>query len=240
MHFRVGEFEGPLDLLLHLVRTEEFDIDALRLLDIVEQFVAVVSGSELSEVSDFVLMASNLIAIKARYLNKGRLDFDADSEADPLEELVEKLRVYKRVKELGEYLKRREITAHSFMRDTEVRPDESVGGFSLSIQLLYAAFERVVDNLSRFDEERQAFFRLKRRNFVSVAEKRKYILELLKNSAKISFGSICRERGEVIACFLALLELLRTGRITVSQDEAFKEIYIERGLEYAPRRSEAQ
>lgn len=228
MNFKVGEFEGPLDLLLHLVRAEEFEIEALRLLGIVEQFVSAVSNSELSEISDFVLMAAHLIAIKARYLNKGKLEFDSDrGDGDPLEELVEKLRVYKRVKELGEYLRRRENIGYSFARAPETAAEDD-GALSLSTGLLYKAFERVIDNLSRFDEERQAFFRLKRRSFVSVAEKRRYILEILSTTERVALSSVCSERSDVIACFLALLELLRAGKIAVAQGGVFDEIYIQR------------
>lgn len=232
MIVKTQDFEGPFDLLLHLIRTNEMEIEAISVLEIIDSYVSVVAETSLAERSDFVLMASGLIAMKARYLNRGRIDEPTDIKDDPLEQLVEKLRVYRRIKELGEYLKLRESTEYHYLREPEVR--EAVEEDRYSLGLLTMALQRVIDNLSRFDDARQEFFRLKRRNYVSVRERQRFIMKLLTTTKRLAFGDLCETKEDLVATFLALLELLKGGEIQVLQEEVFSEIYIvaasERGI----------
>lgn len=223
--FKAADFEGPLDLLLHLIRSNEYEIESLLLLDIIDQFVAVVSSCTLQEKADFALMSAHLIALKARYINKGRLDEYEELQNDPLEILVEKLRTYRKIKEVGEYLKEKEITDCHFFKEPETAEIAEECDF-LSVNLLAQALQRVIDNLSRFDDGGREFFRRKRRTFVPVREKKKYILDLLSAAGTVRFSELCGDRDEIIASFLALLELLKASLITVRQEDVFSEIFI--------------
>lgn len=224
MKFRAGEFEGPLDLLLHLIRTNEMELDAVSVLDIVDQYAEVVSEQSMEETSEFVLLAAHLIALKARYLNKGSIEYEDALEDDPLEELVERLRAYKAIKEVGEYLEARESTESRFFRESELIELED--DLRLDAELLTQALQRVIEGLSRFDDQRQEFFSSKRRHHVPVKERKTFIIRMLKTTDRINFSDISEDRDMAIANFLALLELLKERLVRVRQDSPFTEIYI--------------
>lgn len=225
LKYVVGDFEGPLDLLLHLLQTQEVEISELSILSITEQYLAAMNELELEGTSEFVLMASQLVAMKARYLNKGEVEFET-SDDDPMVQLVEKLKLYKEIKQLGEYLKDRENPEYHFFKDSMdyIAEEKEV---SLDVKLLTEALTRVLDNLARFDENRKEFFRFQRRHFVSVKVKAREIIQLLGTTKRLSFSNLCRTRDEAIATFLSLLELLKLRKVCIVQNQHFSEIYIE-------------
>ncbi len=225
MIVKTRDFEGPLDLLLHLIRSHELEIETLDVLAIAEHYIEIVLNSSLEESTDFVLMASHLIAIKARYLNKGE-EPSLVVEDDPLEDLVEKLRVYRRVKEIGEYLKERENTDYHFFKEGSI--DQEDDKFTLHVTLLSQALQRVLEKTALIDENRKGFFQFKRRTFPSVKEKSRKILAILEASESIAFSDLFDTKEDVIAGFLALLELLKAGAIRVAQSTVFGEIYIKK------------
>lgn len=227
---RLNDYEGPLDLLLHLIRSNEMEIEAVSLLEVIDQYVAYVANMTFDESSDFILTASYLIALKAKYLNKGKMDEIPEDEAHPLEALVEKLKIYRRLKEIGAYLKSRECTDYHFFKEAEIFEENHE--LVCSVEMLTSALQRVLDRLSRYDDARQEFFRLKRKRYLSVNEKKLLILRLLKTTSRIAFSNLCRTREEVIAVFLALLELLKAEEIKVVQEDNYEEIYIECGGAY--------
>lgn len=225
LKYIVGDFEGPLDLLLHLLQTQEVEISSLSILTITEQYLQAVNELELEGTSEFVLMASQLVAMKARYLNKGEMEYETFDD-DPMVQLVEKLKLYKEIKRLGEYLRDRENPEYHFFKDSVdyiVEEKEP----SLDVKLLTEALTRVLDNLSRFDENRKEFFRFQRRQFVSVKEKAREIIKLLGTTERLKFSVLCQTRDEAIATFLSLLELLKLRKVSIVQDAHFSEIYIE-------------
>lgn len=224
---RLPEFEGAFDLLLHLIKTNEMEIEAVSVLSIIDPYLDLVSRYTLDESSDFILTASNLIAMKARYLNKGRIEDERESGEDPLENLVEKLKLYRKIKEVGMFLKHRECLDDHFFKEAE--PYEEDAEHNYQVDLLTLALQRVMDRLSRYDDERQDFFRLKRKKYISVKERRDYILKLLGTTKKIAFSEICETREELVASFLALLELLKYSQIRVFQEDIYSEIYIVSG-----------
>lgn len=223
---RLPEFEGAFDLLLHLIRTNEMEIEAISVLSIIDQYLDLISRYTLDESSDFILMASSLIAMKARHLNKGRIEDEREGGEDPLENLVEKLKLYRKIKEIGTFLKNRESLHYHFFKEAEPREEE--GEQRYQIDLLTLALERVMDRLSRYDDERQEFFRLKRKKYITVKERKDYILKLLGKTRQIAFSEICDTREELVASFLALLELLKYSQICVFQEDTYAEIYIAR------------
>lgn len=225
LKYVIGDFEGPLDLLLHLLQTQEVEISGLSILSITEQYLAAMSELELEGTSEFVLMASQLVLMKARYLNKGEIEYET-SEDDPMLQLVEKLKLYKEIKRLGEYLKERENPEYHFFKDSMdyVAKETEI---SMDVQLLTEALTRVLDNLSRFDENRREFFRFQRKHFISVREKAGEILKLLGTTKRLRFSDLCQSRDEAIAAFLSLLELLKLRKIVIVQEEHFSEILIE-------------
>lgn len=222
---RLPDFEGPFALLLHLIQTNEMEIEAISVLSIIDQYLDVVSKYSLDESSDFIVTASYLIAMKARYLNMGKVEEARENADDPLEDLVEKLKWYRNIKEIGDFLKRRESLDYHFFREAELfETDEQEPIYELN--LLTSALQRVMDRLSRFDDARQEFFRLKRKTYISVKEQKDYIMKLLGTTDKITFSEICDSRELLVANFLALLELMKMSQIRVFQDDVYEEIYI--------------
>lgn len=222
---KLPEFEGAFDLLLHLIKTNEMEIEAVSILLIIDQYLDAVSNYTLDESSDFILMASHLIAMKAKYLNKGKVEEDREGGEDPLEYLVEKLRLYRKIKEIGNFLKNRENPDYHFFKEAEIFETEDTKP-SYQLSLLTSALQRVMDRLSRYDDERQEFFRLKRKKYISVKEQKDYILKLLRATKRIAFSEICDSREVMVANFLALLELMKLSQIHVFQDDVYEEIYI--------------
>lgn len=231
MQFTAGSFEGPLDLLLHLIRIREVEIEALSILDITEQFLEAVQGLEyldLEQSTEFVLMASSLIAIKARYMSSGQMDlgYDPGSDENPLDELVERLRRYKKVVEASGFLRERHNPNESFLRDQMeyIVPDE----LDLEVSLLKEALQRIMSKLERFDDERQIYFEGVRHIYQTVESKIQYIEDLLETTETLEFTKICIYREDVVVVFLALLELLKAGKVNVVQEDIFSEIYIKK------------
>lgn len=228
MEFRLGEFAGPLDLLLHLIRLNEMEIEEISVLEIIKQYLEMTSNiADLDLASDFLVMASTLLAIKARSLNGGLLELEGEEEhQDPLKDLVDRLRVYKDFKEFAENLGKSFEPEHSYFRPrTDYKIDKEL---SLSVDLIKEALSRIIIRLERFDDQRQDFFKIDHRQNHTVEGKMKYILKLLDTTNKIDFYSTCSYWDEIVVTFLAVLELIKSRRIIVRQDELFGEIFLMR------------
>jgi segregation and condensation protein A len=232
---RVESFVGPLDLLLHLCRTNEVDLANLPVRTITEQYLAhleSVQFQDLESAGAFMVMAATLIYLKSKLL----LPADPDAPSDVLDEegelmrqeLAERLREYARVKVLGTWLAEREAEqALLYGRTvTELPPPEDVPLEDLSVHLLQRAMTRLIE-----EQKRQAPRQVEP-NPLSVLERMGEIIELLRHTWSLLFSSVAgaeRVRTEWVVTLLALLELVRLGQARVHQAETFGEIVIESG-----------
>lgn len=223
-------FEGPLDLLLHLIKKNEVSITDIPIATITEQYLStleLIQSLNLDVAGEFLVMAATLIHIKSRMLLPPGEEEDEEEEGgDPREELIRRLLEYQRFKEAAEELEKREI----LRRDVFVRPSgvpdemESVGFEGLSLFDLISALRHVLD---RFPEERVHEVTLER---ISVREKMSSLLDDLQRRGKVIFQSLFEaavSRLEVVVTFLAMLELVKIRAIRVAQEEREGPIFIE-------------
>lgn len=229
---RVGTFEGPFDLLLHLCRTNEIDLARLPVRTITDQYLAHLEAMEfrdLETTGGYLVIAATLIYLKSKLLvppDETAETLDEEGEALRLE-LGERLREYARVKALGARLAEREAEqALVWGRPVGSLPaPEEIPLEDLSVHLLERAVRRLIEaELRQRPREIEP-------NPPSVLERMAEILGLLRDTWSLLFSSLTggeRRRSEIVVTLLAVLELVRLGRIRTQQTELFGEIVIER------------
>jgi segregation and condensation protein A len=230
---RVEAFVGPLDLLLHLCRTNEMDLSRLSLRAITDQYLAhleSVQFQDLETAGSFMVMAATLIYLKSKLLLPADPDDPGemlDEEGEALKrELEERLHEYARVKALGTWLAEREAEQTLiFGRTTaELPPPEDIPLEDLSVHLLQRAMQRLIE------DQKGRVPRQIEHNPLSVLERMSEMLELLRSTWSLLFSSVAgpeRLRAEWVVTLLALLELVRLGQARARQAELFGEIVIE-------------
>ncbi len=229
----VGAFEGPFDLLLHLCRTNEIDLARLPVRAITDQYLAHLEALEFRDLEvagGWLVMAATLIYLKSKLLvppdETAAEVLDEEGEALRLE-LEERLREYARVKALGARLAELE-TAQALLwgrPSGTLPPPEDVPLEDLSVHLLERTVRRLIEEqLRRRPRDIEP-------NPPSILERMAEILGLLRDTWSLLFSSLAggeRRRSEVVVTLLAVLELVRLGRIKTQQTELFGEIVIER------------
>jgi segregation and condensation protein A len=242
LRLRVGDFEGPLDLLLHLCRTNEIDLAALPVRAITDQYLAHLEAMEFRDLETagaYLVMAATLVYLKSKLLvpPDETAEEELDDEALALkQELEERLREYARVKTQGAWLGGREAEqALIWGRPSSTLPAlQDVPLEDLSVHWLERALKRLID------EQQRRRPREVEPNPPSVLERMTEILTLLRDTWSLLFSSMTgseRRRSEIVVTLLAVLELCRQGRIRTQQTELFGEVVIER--QPAPAAAEA-
>jgi segregation and condensation protein A len=224
-------FEGPLDLLLHLIKKNEVSITDIPIATITEQYLATLELMEtlsLDLAGEFLVMASTLVHIKSRMLLPAGTEGADDEEegVDPREELVRRLLEYQRYKDAASELEQREVLT----RDVFVRaavPTEEVGPRAfreISVFELLSALKRVIDRLPKDT------FHDVTLDKITVREKMTLLLDILRREASVLFESLfadVKSRMEVVVTFLAMLELVKVRAIRIYQEEMAGPIMIE-------------
>jgi len=224
-------FEGPLDLLLHLIKKNEVSITDIPIAAITEQYLAtleVMQSLNLDVAGEFLVMAATLIHIKSRMLlpaGDGTSEEDDDGE-DPREELVRRLLDYQRFKDAAEQLGQREILARDvFIRSGTPVEDVPVPNLrEVSVFELLNALKRVLDRLPKENIHEVTLDK------ITVREKMTLLLDTLRQRPTVLFDALFAEaktRLEVVVTFLAMLELVKARAIRIFQDELGGPIQIE-------------
>jgi segregation and condensation protein A len=228
-------FEGPLDLLLHLIKKNEVSITDIPIAAITEQYLATLELMEslnLDIAGEFLVMAATLVHIKSRMLLPVS-DADAEDEeegADPRAELARRLLEYQRFKEAAMELEQRDLlTRDVFTRAaTPPEPPEPPAFRELSVFELLTALRRVLERLPK-DIVHEVVLEK-----ITVREKMTLLLERLRASGRIGFESLftdARTRMEVVVTFLAMLELVKMRAIRIFQETAQGPIIIEAAVD---------
>jgi segregation and condensation protein A len=223
-------FEGPLDLLLHLIKKSEVSITDIPIATITEQYLATLELMQtlnLDVAGEFLVMAATLIHIKSRMLLPADGDdLDEEEGADPRAELIRRLLEYQRYKEAAEQLEQREVlTRDVFIRGAT--PTEEVGprGFrELSVFELLSALKRVLDRLP------QGSFHDVTLDKITMREQMTMLLDMLRRQSRVLFESLfagVKSRMELVVTFLAMLELVKVRAIRIYQEELAGPIMIE-------------
>ena len=222
-------FEGPLELLLYLIKKEELDIYDIPITRITEQYLEYLSLMEIMDLEvagDFLVMAATLMHIKSRMLLPPDPAGIETEEADPRAELVRRLVEYMAFKEAAQDLKGREGKRNEFFSRLGVEPEispEDEAFFEASLFDLMSAFQGILSGLSQ-----SSAHEIYKDEF-SVAEKIEEITNRLLKEPVLKFSLLFRSaknKVEGITIFLALLELIRLKKVRAHQSEHFGEIDI--------------
>ena len=240
--YKLENFEGPLDLLLHLIDKNKVSIYDIPIVTITEQYLEYVSNMEtqdLNVVSEFLVMAATLIDIKSKLLLPAE-ETEEEDEEDPRAELVRRLLEYKTYKYMARELEELEEDAErQFYKEPTipkevakyeppVELDSLLSGLTLA--RLQEIFESVMKRREdKIDPVRSSFGTIKREP-VSLEQKIGSVLKFVRREKNCSFRQMLeREAGrvEVVVTFLAVLELMKIGKIRLSQEAIFDDMYIE-------------
>ncbi len=228
-------FEGPLDLLLYLIKREEVDIYEVSLEKITQQyleFMEAFKALDLEVAGEFVVMAANLIYIKSRSLLPVSVQppEEETEEEDPRWELVRQLIEYKKFKDAAGQLHERELAREALFSRvadvTEVPPERPLG--EVSVFDLITAFNGVLKRINQKEDLREIF----EENF-TVSDKIEMVLKVTSSGVPILFTELfsgVASRAEIVVTFLAILELIRLKQLKAVQTEAFGEIELCRVL----------
>lgn len=222
---KLSGFEGPLELLMHLIEKDKIDIYDIPIVSITEQYIAylkAMSEFDMELASEFLVMAATLLQIKSRMLLPKTEQLEDDEEADPRQQLVEMLIEYRRIKECARLLLLRKDEAKRYVERLPMFKgvvDRVMPSYTV-IDLLEA-----LSNMLSGKEYEEAYIEPQA---FSVQEKMADILERLKNKPGFTLAELINSElpGEKVACFLGVLELLKLRLITITQKKAFAPIYI--------------
>ena len=233
IEFKINDFEGPLDLLLHLIKESKMDIMNIEISSITDQYIAFLNKQEemnLEISSEYLVLASSLLEIKSRMLLPNEKVEEDEEENDPREELVNRLLEYQAYKNITKVLHEKEtLRKDIYTKSPEniknyIDEEESIAS-DITLDDLISAFQkfyqRKIDNKP-----------LKTKitiNEISVSSRRHDIKRLLKERKKMSFFELfpVLSKEYVVATFLAVLEMTKEKEITITQDKAFSDIICE-------------
>jgi segregation and condensation protein A len=226
--FRVNQFEGPLDLLLFLIKRSEIDIHDIPIAEITRQYLEYLEWAasiDLENITDFYLMASTLLYIKSRMLLPG--EEIGDDEEDPRQELVEKLIEYQRFKKLSHLMDEKQHESEWVIERKKKQPvlpftDDEDLWVRIDVWDLLKSFSSIMEGLS---DER--IFDLYEE--VSINEKLSLIEEYLDTRGEFLFTDLIERREsimDVVCAFLAILEAVKARRIRLFQNRMFGDIRI--------------
>jgi segregation and condensation protein A len=223
-------FDGPLDLLLHLIKKNEVSISDIPIATITEQYLAtweLMQHLNLDVAGEFLVMAATLMHIKSKMLlPPGDDEEDEEEGDDPREELMRQLLEYQRFKEAAEELERREILRRDVFARSPEPPEESgtIGFEEVSLFDLISALRRVLERFPKDDVHEVTLEK------ISLREKMQGLLNDLHQKGKVVFQSFFESVGsrlDVVVTFLAMLELVRIRAIRVTQEERVGPILLE-------------
>jgi len=229
---RLPVFEGPLDLLLFLIRRNEINIHDIPIVEVTQQYLTIIKDMEhldLEVAGEFFVMASTLMYIKSRVLlpkeKRDRLESNEEEGEDPRWELVQQLIEYRAFKEASGQLEDlmdensnrlpRKVGRHNLLEDIPLKDSDQLEVWNAFNRVLRRLADRIVVGEIEDDP-------------ITVAERMEFILDRLRHNGGFRFSDLFMEGSYTLntlaATFLAVLELTRVGRIEISQDLAFGDI----------------
>ena len=225
-------FEGPLDLLLFLIQKNEIDIYDIPIADITRQFleyVEIIQRLNLEVAGDFVVMAATLMRIKSRMLLPSDPEAE-EEEGDPREELVRRLLEYQQFREVAAWMddqqtEYRDVFYRGASMDMEDIQKQEVGEFRpVSLFELLRAFKQAMDAAPKAD------FHEVTRVDVTTEERAEYVLDVLERRHQVPFSDLIAStyRTVVVVTFIALLELMKEGKVRVQQADIDGELWVYR------------
>ena len=241
-------FEGPLDLLLHLIDKNKIDIYDIPIVEITNQYMEYIEAMEkedLNIMSEFLVMAATLLDIKCRMLLPKEVNSEGE-EADPRQELVEQLLEYKMYKIMSYELKDRQIDGEQTFCKNPTIPEEVLSYVEpvdldkllgdLTLAKLNRVFQDVMKRqVDKIDPVRSKFGKLEKEE-VTLPDKLEYVTEYAKEHRRFSFRELLTKqssRTQIVVTFLAVLQLMKEGTMFIEQEQPFDDIMIGSGVHAA-------
>lgn len=246
INVKLESFEGPFDLLFHLIEKNKIDIYDIPIAELTDQYMEYIYSfdkGDMESISEFILMSATLIEIKSKMLLPSLKT--EDNEEDPRDELVLRLIEYKKYKRISEILNEKQsIAGKEYFKN----PDKSLFEIikekrnkniddilnGADIEMLFKAFEDVLKRQEIKTDKVRSKFNSVPKDLFTIKDKIQYIEDLLKINNEISFNKIFRKNSpktEKIVTFLALLELIKLKKIHIKQKYIFDEIIISSYIE---------
>lgn len=238
---KLEAFEGPLDLLLHLIEKNKIDIYDIPIVEITEQYLAYIKqmqNRDMNIMSEFLVMAATLIDIKCRMLLPKEVNEEGEEE-DPRAELVQKLLEYKMYKFMSFELRDRQVDAARNMYREQNLPEE-VAAYrqpvnyeeligDMNLNKLHEIFKSIVRKQeNKIDPIRSNYGNIEK-DEIDMDAKTLYVEAYAREHKSFSFRKLLekqRSKMEVIVTFLIILELMKVGKIHISQENIFDDILI--------------
>ena len=231
--FFLSHFDGPLDLLLFMLKNKKLDIDELFVSDITKQYLEIISKvekfdeAELAYAGEFLTTASELIYIKSVHILP--TEDDASIEAEEAQKsIIDRLKEYEMFKTMSQRIKELETTNRFYREPVYTDEDYRLSIKNFSMDKLLDAYARLIDRLNRREADIEPKKGMKER--FSVSNRISYIAQRIFSEKKLDLFSLFDEdftRLEIVNTFLALLELVKRQVIKTTQDDTFGDIYLE-------------
>jgi len=226
---KIESFEGPLDLLLHLIDVNKFNIFDIPIVEITEQYMEYLDSMEtedLNVMSEFLVMAATLLEIKAKMLLPVEVDEEGE-EIDPREDLVQKLLEYKMYKYMSYELRDRlSVSGQAFYKGPTIPDEVAKYEQPVDLQKIFQGLMR--RQTEKIDPIRSKFGQIEREE-VSLDEKMNAVRTYAESHSSFYFSALMMEQKgkiQMIVTFLAILELMKTGELTVMQEHTFDDMLI--------------
>lgn len=234
-------FEGPLDLLLHLIDKNKIDIYDIPIVEITNQYMEYIQAMEkedLNVMSEFLVMAATLLDIKCKMLLPKEVNEEGEEE-DPRQELVEQLLEYKMYKYMSYELRDRQMDGEQVLYKDPSIPDEVLEYVEpvdldellgdLTLAKLNRIFKDVMKKqVDKIDPVRSKFGKIEKEE-VTLPDRLAYVSEYARTHSRFSFRSLLEQqnsRTQIVVTFLAVLQLMKEGVILIRQEHAFDDILI--------------
>lgn len=233
VEFKINDFEGPLDLLLHLIKEAKMDIFNIEIEEITKQYTEFLKKQEkmnLEVSSEYLVLASELIEIKSKMLIPNNKKNEEEEDIDPREELVNRLLEYQAYKDITKVLQEKEI----LRKDIYTKTPENVLNYVDEVKEIKAdvTLDDLIDAFQKYYQRKIDNKPLNTKiavNEVSVSSRRYEIKKILKSKKKVSFFELFPEMTKeyIVATFLAILEMARKREIVLTQNDTFDDIVCE-------------
>lgn len=225
-------FEGPLDLLLHLIEREELDITRVSLIQVTDQYIAALRSQEsldLRALADFVAVGARLVFLKSRALlpRSAAQMADDDLEAEEIAtDLTAQLEEYRAYKNAASYLRQLDNVGHHSYTRIAAPPEEwlPTGLEKITLKKLMSALAKALERLPPTPEPERL-----QRQIVNIAVRRENLMKRIRSTGRMAFARLiadCETRLEAIVTFMAILDLLKTEDLRAEQESAFGEIVL--------------
>jgi segregation and condensation protein A len=242
LNIKVRNFEGPFDLLLHLIKKSEMDIYDIRIYEITNQYLSILDDMkemDLEITSEFILVAATLLEIKSKMLlPKEKNKKSEEEEIDPRKQLMDRLIEYKKFKVVAEYLRSKKDELGTYFtkkpeiieeRHDSISNEDILKGITMLD--LYNLYNELINRyMNKINTENIMQTQIPMDKY-KIEDKMEELKQRFITKTRVNFSEVvleCKDKLEVVVSFLAMLELIKLRTIKVIQENNFKDIYIER------------